>query len=598
MDIIEQRKLYKMDKLFIEPVKGMEKVAYFKVSEDANEWNRQVLGFFHEQFPYFANIPVKLDWKRKDEEKGYAVGTIEIRDGEGMIVPVIIRAYNLYPFDVAYVQGNIMPLTSSTIQMYIQSKGAFLKVVPKEKADVTTFLFNMGTPEYLPSTYEGTGYNKRASLLDKIASTITEERKKEFLDYLENNPSVLEGFKQNDTMGPIMKIAAAVYKDVNYADKLRNRIERDIHYIYKTANYEYKGIFGNSRVDDPVELSLDENQASRFDKVKTAEKESLEKTSHVKYAAVYTVSNSDRQIAILEDRSYFEIPPERRKLAEVENKKINDEPAIQDSGLFKHGEFVSKPFRVTEIWTDEKDRTYIETFDGLHKTAYCRFKGIKQPYTENGITYLPNDAAFVKLADRIDLPSTYNLEKATNWVTKTAEDRYRVNGAALDYWPSNEREDIDIHKVNWMLIQSGAGQNDLDKVASLRIGEKYGINRNLNRPVPFSKLANWIDNEKTNRVKLIPELAKNMVKEAAQLGDVPTVDAILSLQFATKNNIEEFVEFLPLFEESVHYLARMLLVTRLGNELVREDTIKRTMLNMIDIIEVLQGLKTIVEKGK
>ena len=570
----------------------MEKVAYFRVGEDANEWNRQVIQFFHEQFPYFMNTPIKIDWKRKEEAKGYAVGSIEIQEGEGMSVPIIIRYYNLYPFDIAFIRGNIMPLTGTTIQMYIQSRGAFLRAIPRDRADITTFLFNLGSPDYLP-TEASVGHSKGASLLDKISSTITEDRKKEFFDYLDKNPDVFEGFKQNETVGPIMKIASAVYKEFNHADKLRNTIERDIHYIYKNGAYEYKAIFGNSRVEDPVELTLTEDQANRFEKIRTVPQPEAEKVAHIKFAAVYNVSNSDRQVGILEDQRYFEIPPERKKLAEVENKVISDDPKISDNGIFKTAEFTSKPFRVTSIWTDERNRTYIETFDGLSKTAYCRFQGIRSPYTEKNVTYLPSDARFIKLGERIEIPLNYNLSKATNWITKTAEDRYAVSGTVL-----GSREDLNIHEVNWTLIQNGAGQDLLEKVASLRVGQRYPIEQPLRKPVPFTKVAQLISEEKEKRSQLLTEISRNLTKEAAQLGDVPTVDVVLSLQFATKNNVEEFVNYLPMFEDIIHYLARMLLITRLGNELVREDVLKRTMMNLVDIIEVLQGLKTIVEKGK
>lgn len=82
-----------------------------------------------------------------------------------------------------------------------------------------------------------------------------------------------------------------------------------------------------------------------------------------------------------------------------------------------------------------------------------------------------------------------------------------------------------------------------------------------------------------------------LLKEAAALEDVTTVDKVLSLGFINPENVQTFVGWLPDLEDALSRLAGLLLAIRLGLEDVPEDSVKSAM-ERLD--EVVIGLKKLV----
>jgi hypothetical protein len=95
-------------------------------------------------------------------------------------------------------------------------------------------------------------------------------------------------------------------------------------------------------------------------------------------------------------------------------------------------------------------------------------------------------------------------------------------------------------------------------------------------------------------MRLIPR-GGHLLKEAAALEDVTTVDRVLSLGFLNPENVQTFIHWLPDLEESLSKLAGILLAVRLGLEDLPEDTVKSAM-ERLD--EVVSGLKKLVFRQK
>jgi hypothetical protein len=111
-------------------------------------------------------------------------------------------------------------------------------------------------------------------------------------------------------------------------------------------------------------------------------------------------------------------------------------------------------------------------------------------------------------------------------------------------------------------------------------------------PLPFDKVAQKMTDEYDLQVKRIHKglLGKEWTKLASVITDTPTVDAVLSLNFVTRDNIIEFAQALPLFTDVSQKLADMLLKTRVGVRLVDENVLRRVMLGIVDVIDVLSGV--------
>lgn len=582
--------------LFIQPY-AIEKEAYLHVGENPADWTKEVLETFYNQFPIFANSNVQVEWKKKEETKGYGIGAIKIAEGEGLIVPILIKAFELYPFDVAFVGGKIMPLTNATIQQYIQSKGAFLKLVPQETGDITTALYNTSFGQQIVPSYAAQVY-KNASLIEKIGHTITQEMKDEIFEQLNSDKRLVETIVQNKVSEPFVKLSTVQSKKVDYRDAIRGKLTRDIHYLYKSGSCEWKLIVGNSRIVDPQTFVIDDTIAANIPKIKTATAPEITVEKAASAKAILPVINSDRRIALFEDGNFVDVPTEM-KVAEQTALTINDEPVTKITGLFKVGEKVTSPFYVTAI-VKENNRTIIEGFNGLEKVAYCPMKGIDEMYVENGVVYLPASVNFVKLGKQLDANVMEELPMITdNYIVNLGNGFYKLGGSAFEqYLGGSDKNSINQIDAIWHTIQCGGSESDVEKIASLREGNTYYIPRVLRVPKSFDKVAEAVEAEYTQYSNKIQELGLNLIKEAAGIPDVPTVDAALSLNFINKDNLAEFVEAIPIFQDVIFRLARMLFYTRLGVQIFNEQAIRKVMFGLIEVLSVLEGLSNLKMKSK
>ena len=824
-----------MNELFIQPIE-FEKVSYKRISENPAEWTGNIMEAFYNQFPYFANTPVSVHLTQKDEAKGYAIGQINVEEGMGMVVPIIIQSHELYPFDVCIIGGSIMPLTESTLNMYVQGRSAFLKIVKPETGDITNTLFNTSfsqqiVPNYVTESYkqsslredsaiellksklstkaqakstssamlmgkalgmghsmltgsdpraavtagttmgaaltnvqkfdlkedaildrtykavllggeakanevfhdlkekynmgdhdcylymmlqfkrwadqqgfntkiwdipgfektadkkfdaavdeafkkhlagisnptkeqkdaaffnvmkdlsadngpttvlrdgkhvniESIGYKKvameedeetkkhekseskkyekaedkreekkdkkedekekKASILESILPTISQQMKDSFFDEFTKNASLVEGFKRNGTSSLILKVASAQPERVDFKEKVRKELDRDIHYMYKSGSHEYTAIFGSSKVDDPVEVKLDAISASKLPAIKTS---AVHDVPQEKLASAngFITTVSGRRFITLENNEFVEVDPQVKIAAEKfkNNFEIN-KPGIAKAAMWIMGEGAySDPFEVTRVWSSG-NRGMVETFNGLEKKSYVRLKGIDSEYVENNITYIPDTYEFVKLGTRVDLPKErIDIWANGNEVLRTDSGAYALKGNTFSEFNKTASKITDVHKAIWTVLQLGGTQDDVEKIASLNIGKSYVIPHALTMPLSFDKVAEQYNKAYADAARRISTIAKDFVKEASVLNDVPTVDAVLSLNFINKNNIQEFAQALPSLGDAAQKLSDMLLKTRLGVRIADETVIRRVMLGLLEIIDVLTGVSNL-----
>ena len=88
----------------------------------------------------------------------------------------------------------------------------------------------------------------------------------------------------------------------------------------------------------------------------------------------------------------------------------------------------------------------------------------------------------------------------------------------------------------------------------------------------------------------VPDLRKDLIKEAAALEDKGTIDNLLALNFINPENLSTFTSYLPELEETSEKLSEMLLYNYLGQNELPEQAIYRS---MKAVEEVIQGLKAV-----
>ena len=90
----------------------------------------------------------------------------------------------------------------------------------------------------------------------------------------------------------------------------------------------------------------------------------------------------------------------------------------------------------------------------------------------------------------------------------------------------------------------------------------------------------------------MPDLRRDLIKEAAALQDESTVDSILALNFINPENLSTFIGYIPVLEESSEKLAEMLLFAYLGMKELPEGAVEHAMKGLE---EVLVGLKSLAQ---
>lgn len=83
-----------------------------------------------------------------------------------------------------------------------------------------------------------------------------------------------------------------------------------------------------------------------------------------------------------------------------------------------------------------------------------------------------------------------------------------------------------------------------------------------------------------------------LLKEAAALSDVASVDSVLALNFINPDNVETFVEFIPDLEETSTKLASLVLASQMGLQTVPQQAAVRAMFAIENVVNALKDLQT------
>lgn len=618
-----------MEDLFVKQPE-FEKISATTLSREPTQWTKEIITYFHEEFPQLAHLPTRLTFTQKDEDKGYAIGAINV--GENNIsVPVVIEDCYLKDLDVAVVGGNLVPLTEASVGMLFTRESAFAQVVPPKDIDQTTRLFSrdLHTPWAI---------DKYSSVMESISGGITKKAQQEFLDSIEASPSLKEGFINNGTYNIIEKIAELECNDAIADDKLAEKmLPRNIFTIEKTGKFEYTAFLGNSDIDNRVSVKL------KKEDVKDAYS-TLEKSAAVKEYQEFTLASKITSEAPVVDfngektafsifsddagnynikeagittattptgKFVIKMPP---KLPSTSTDKAVTGPkmskdgtvkmATADFGVFLLENGTTKPVFIEKM-SDINGAINVEAFDGMSMVKLAMWDGIKKPsYDEEKSTYfLPKDTEFVKLGsikeNLVDFPDDI---PSGDWVMNTgtiAGASYAFGGPNFEKYAElgHSLNDVSHPNAKWYMVQMGTSPAEMEKLA-LKDGERHYFSSNLSCPRAFSTYVEKWNEKLANATNLVDDKLLDMVKHAAVMKDSLTVDSVLSLRFLNKKNATEFFEAIPIYEQVVMSLAKLLLSIRVGLESVPEEAVKEAMENLTIVTSKLYELQTLTKKTK
>jgi len=583
------------------------KVASKKVSNNPSEWAKQSIEYFYDQFPQFMGKDINIRFKERDPKKGYAVGSITAGP---FSVPVLIKGGVIAPYDVAIRQDGItVPFNEEVINMTMGGTTAFMQLDPRPKdfANYGKIDRSLAYAAGVPDEYGV----KTGQRIDRLAEAdcIHTSDKKRIAQVLREDNNARWAYESNeDATEAIGKIAKAhAVEDIDAHEKLSEHIERDIYFVEKVGNFDWELTLGCSQWDDPVTISIPEEEAIKLPSYKTAPREkTAEVYPNMDKLGIALPINTGDSLFITENGDYMHIsgvsvPKEpNEKVAE-----LGVMPKSGDTGLFviqtKSGSYlgVSEPFEVRNVVTTgnsmkvaANDIPFNTEFEVIRK----EFDAIEPHETEKNAYYVPGNAIFVKLGNKLDQDQVIykSASLGAHKISAFGKNQYHWDSPVLEKYAERYNLGEGNHswkETVWAMLQCGADGEMIEKMSNLRDGRVMIVENDLYLPPKLEKLA-----EKLVEADALDENwvgTDYWVKLAAWMPSPDSIDAILSLNFLNKNTIKEFIDLLPSFEECANELARLLLSVRMGMRDMDPTPISEAISALSKVIAMLHGAKNV-----
>ena len=224
----------------------------------------------------------------------------------------------------------------------------------------------------------------------------------------------------------------------------------------------------------------------------------------------------------------------------------------------------------------------------------------------DGSYLLPGKMFWVPLDDFQVVSSTVE-----NYIAKAASERLTTHPVKVIYTGGNQYSLKGVDKyasamgvdktcmksieVNVLLSSLGAGQ---DKIASaMKIAHRNGHSEihGLNFiPLRSEKIAQSMPKAE-RMVKFARSLKGDFFKVASYMENSQSVDALLSLNFVTPENITKFVGKIPALKSAISNIASCVVASRLGMREIPEDSAVTAMMRLVEVVTGLERLRAAQE---
>ena len=527
--------------LFIEPVKfEAEKVAEFKLSDNVNNWDTEIIEHINEDIPFLAKIPYEIQMKKVDKELGYALGSIVLKlDGVQAAVPIIIKKRKLQSLDVLMEgEENAMPLTEDNLLALVQKKQSLGKLTDVKNTGIVDRVTAGVSDEsgHMPPNYGKYTFASVNAANLKDVETFNEliKEAKYIAGFKAKNLSIPQmAFKPKLKTTGIKKVAGHIIKEPKTGlvslDKTGSALVVDI------KNNLHKGLF----IDNVTTL----------DGEKLSHKLFITKDA---YAYQEKIAGKAGSFKVTGESDY----------------SINDDVVFIINGV------ATEPVKIASKVNGEKlacvshlgrrFNVYLADVSGIVKTAAGYMIPKKATIIKLGkrMVARANDEALVKMASNTGNKTFITCNQNSNSFSNEKLGTFhnlsdmRMTQLMNGFYSNGQELLIEAQKTGSAIL-SGI---EIDKIATKDV----------------SKLGNYSVDES--------------IKLAASLADPDSVDAILSLGFVNEDNVSDFIEMIPQFEEVVNHLAKILISVRLGMA-GDQNVIKHAMKYLQRVIDNLKTLR-------
>lgn len=226
--------------------------------------------------------------------------------------------------------------------------------------------------------------------------------------------------------------------------------------------------------------------------------------------------------------------------------------------------------------------------------------GINMPTRVTDTEYaLPKSWKFMRLSnqtqlsrDPISMNKAASIRADRNAVTLSYNGAFFLQGGCgLDKLASKFTDDLDPVSAEFMLGVLGIdGTKVKSKLAEARKKGSIKI-AGLKTITLFGKRFEEETKTAMAFIQKLPNLKRDLIKEAAAMEDSGTVDNLLALNFINPENLGIFVDYMPELEETSERMAEMLLSSYLGMQELPEGALERGMKNVEEIISSLKAIQ-------
>jgi len=655
------------------PALEFEKIAvpFTRMTGDTEQWPRVIMHAITQQAPYLADYELDVHLTSLDAAQGYGFGFVSVRNNTERSVQelagdkpvnylrvlVIIKDWQLYPFDIYMRNDLAVPLTEKRVREEMHMTETFdgTDIPPPDKnisADLFPPGYNSGFAGQLPGRLSGQGMNigKFASgqptfLMEALAlSGSFHEDDLAKVAHALTDPATAWAVQRHDSVGPFLSMVAdgaAVEKTAaprfDSADVVQIERQHDGTFLLKAASASsfepamevVQADRARSVAGDEV-MDLEPGQSITAVKHATVTEDPVSiEPFLVKEAGLYSVHNErgpgaaafvHTEVRNLDGRpmpgvklayalgdSGYSLTPEVHAVARMggDNAEIPARSdAVEGFGFLVNPRTkeATVPFEVQGL-VSRGGQQLIMVKTAAGKESYLELL----PDLEDGPVKLaeahyavPTFFRFRKLANTpLALQNADGIEKqarvGVGYVDVLGSSgHYTLRSPLLDSIQGTHFKMV--KEADALLILGAMGVSPEFAKEKLAHVERHGLTRI--EGVHGLTSAEAVGQEKTASISKLASILDGhrtcLVKHALEVDDAVTVDQILGLNFLRPENIRMYVGYLPAMEGAVHKLADLLIATRIGLKPLSEDAVRQA---LFSLEEAVQQLKVLGQTG-
>jgi hypothetical protein len=269
--------------LFIDQPLDFDKTAALaRLTGNSQDWSPRVVSELHKHVPFIHAYQSTLNWSEMNPEQGYALGYIDVRNktvqsaseeiATGGVkhcrIPVVIRKFELQPFDVFMKGEKVYPLTEErlTEKMFRPDTFDAARKVPAD-APLTA---HTTAPKTTRGGLGSEGITHTASprfLMDAIGDTLTRTDMDRFAEKIASDESLQVAIRANPAFSSVLgmvKFAAELPQDSGpeLIEHMRRGLKPTVVQLTKLANGNVLFKWANPAAFDPQQQQVPADEAA------------------------------------------------------------------------------------------------------------------------------------------------------------------------------------------------------------------------------------------------------------------------------------------------------------------------------------------------